>query len=338
MSDASLKSKLVEPDGAQSEEISAAAAKKARKKLAKQEALAAMSSKEKDKHDKRLAQREAMTKTNKKLKAKGKMTKKEAYKARKAELKAAKAEEKAKLSASKAPKKRQADGTPDTAEKKQKLDPLAVRCFVTGLSYRATEQHVIKHFEEVGAVSVEILRDQNTGKSNGTAFLTFETAEQAAEAGTYTGSEILKRWIKVRHCEVRENDKVRAKPGPGEKPAGCESIVMTGLPPTVEDDDLWAFFEDLEVNSISRMMDRDTGKFRGMAFIDFASTDGVDMAIKKQGQPLKGSSSYRIRYKVEKSDKAHNSGTGRIAAHNQAPKVPDWKGTRKTLDSDSDDE
>jgi len=339
MSDASLKSKPAEPDDKQPEDWATKhAARKAQHKKSKEELLAAMSGKDKEACEKRLAETVARKKENEKCKAKGQMTKKEKYKARKSELKAAKGLEKAQDGASSTSKRSNADGGPESPAKKQKLNPLAVRCFLTGLPYNATEQHIVSHFREVGPSSVEVLRDRHTGKSNGTAFATFDTAEQASEAVSYTGSEIQKRWIRVRLCEVRESDKLRANVGPGEKPADCQSIVLTGLLPTVEDDDLWTFYEDCDVQSVSRMMDTATGIFRGMAFVDFTSTDGVDMAIKKKGKALKGSSSFHIRYKVEKVENAHDSRAGKIASHNRAAKVPDWKGTRKALDSDSDDE
>ena len=39
--------------------------------------------------------------------------------------------------------------------------------------------------------------------------------------------------------------------GPGEKPDGCKSLICKGFSEAVEEDDLWAFFEDL--SSLSRV-------------------------------------------------------------------------------------
>eukprot|EP00929_Paragymnodinium_shiwhaense_P064032 TRINITY_DN3203_c0_g1_i4.p1 TRINITY_DN3203_c0_g1~~TRINITY_DN3203_c0_g1_i4.p1 ORF type:complete len:385 (-),score=152.94 TRINITY_DN3203_c0_g1_i4:285-1439(-) len=125
---------------------------------------------------------------NKQLKGKGKPTKKELYLAKKAELKA----------------KKNAAAVSNSSETKPnvKVDPRQVECFLTGLPFLATEKHIAEHFACVGVCSVDILRHADTGKAKGTAFIRFQTAEEAARAVEYgQGSTIQSRWINVRLCE-----------------------------------------------------------------------------------------------------------------------------------------
>eukprot|EP00929_Paragymnodinium_shiwhaense_P064033 TRINITY_DN3203_c0_g1_i5.p1 TRINITY_DN3203_c0_g1~~TRINITY_DN3203_c0_g1_i5.p1 ORF type:complete len:450 (-),score=199.56 TRINITY_DN3203_c0_g1_i5:140-1489(-) len=277
---------------------------------------------------------------NKQLKGKGKPTKKELYLAKKAELKA----------------KKNAAAVSNSSETKPnvKVDPRQVECFLTGLPFLATEKHIAEHFACVGVCSVDILRHADTGKAKGTAFIRFQTAEEAARAVEYgQGSTIQSRWINVRLCEVRNDG--RAPPPAvgalGAPPDGCLSIVVSKLALSVTEDDLWAFFEDCKPSTISCLMNKETGDFRGIAFVDFEDTKAVAKAGKKNGQFVAGKACF-IRYKEEKAadtketpaakqketkDAAWGSGN-RIAAHNRAPPVPKPCGKRQALDSDSDEE
>jgi len=263
----------------------------------------------------------ARAKRNEALRQKGKMTKKEKYKAAKAALKAKTLEwEQGAASKGSVPcQGLEAQALADAGM--ETLDPRAVDCFLTGLPYMASERHVQDHFAKVGPCKVELLRDSVTGKSTGKGFATFLNAEQALHASTYSGTKIQNRWIHVRLCEVRDNGKRRTNTEPGEKPEGCLSAVVT-CDKSVSEASLWKFFEDCGVIGVSRMMDKETGEFRGMAFLDFDDTTMVDKAVAKNGHSIKGKPCF-VRYKSESGgSKIHTSTDGRVAAHNRAPPVP----------------
>merc|ERR1719163_404254 len=121
-----------------------------------------------------LDQKAAREKANEKLRKKGKLTKKQKYLAAKAAKKAqAQSEQK---------EHRFNLEEALAAAKLKKLDPKAVKCFMTGLPYLASEKHVCDHFSNVGPCSVQLFHDRSTGRSNGTGFVTFATAEEALEA------------------------------------------------------------------------------------------------------------------------------------------------------------
>jgi len=275
-------------------------------------------------------------KANEKLKKKGKMTKKEKY------------------LAAKAAKKAQAQGQKKqssfnveaglAAAKLEKLDPRAVNVFMTGLPYLATEKHIAAHFSDVGPCTVQLIKDPVTSKSNGTGFATFTSAENALQASTH-GKEhkIQGRWIKLRLCEPRESGAGNKTQGPGEKPEGCLSVVIK-CDKSITEASLKRFFADCEVANVSRMMDRESGEFRGSAFMDFEDTAMVDKAVAKSGETIKGNP-VLVRYKQPKKGeekapvkKEESSTTGKVAAHNRAPPVPKPSGKAKTFDSDSDAE
>mmetsp|Transcript_96989 Transcript_96989/g.274059 ORF Transcript_96989/g.274059 Transcript_96989/m.274059 type:complete len:392 (-) Transcript_96989:73-1248(-) len=271
------------------------------------------------------ANREAM---NKALKEKGKLTKKQKYLA-------AKAAKKAQAQANEGKKERARFDVEETlaALKIKKLDPRAVSCFLTGLPYLASEEHVAAHFADVGPNKVQLLRDQGASRPNGTGFVTFTAAEHALRACTFSGSKLQGRWIKVRLCEPRDNGLLKTMDGPGVKPAGCLSAVIK-CDASVSEASLWKLFEDCQVSNISCLTDKDTGEFRGTAFMDFDDTAMVDKAVKKSGQSIKGLP-ILVRYKEELQPKVNRGG---VAPHNRAPPVPPPAGTKTTFDDASDSE
>jgi len=290
---------------------------------------------------------------NKELRKKGKLTRKEIYKANKA---AKKAWEQSQMhegivgqplttSVRLGGQRLEAEALAKAGM--AKLDPEAVECFLTGLPYMATAEHIMAHFDKIGTCTVELIRDGATGRPSGKGIARFPTAEQALKACTLSGTKIQNRWVNVRLCQPRDNGKRRdvnssmVKAGPGEKPAGCLTAVVN-CDKSVSEASLWRFFEDCHVVGVSRMMDKQTGEFRGMAFLDFEDTSMVDKAVKKNGQSVKGYPC-SVRYKYDKGGRSsavstseYQGGCGRVAPHNRAPPVPAPAGVQTTFDSDSD--
>lgn len=219
-------------------------------------------------------------------------------------------------------KKRKKDSGPPTVlmerttAEKQVTDQKAVECFLTGLAYTATEEHIKAHFKDVGPCKVQLL----DGKGRGTAFLTCPSAAQAIQACAYQGSKIHGRWINVRLCEVRsgsraQQDEADASDKPSERlisssrPEGCMSAVLTilknsaekGHTSSITEDDVWTFLQkwECEATNVNMLEGRETGACRGMAFADFEDPDMVDKVVKLSGQLLKGSKCL-IRYKMPK--------------------------------------
>merc|ERR1740121_3546475 len=265
------------------------------------------------------------------------MTKKEKYKAAKAALKAKTLEGPSGAAVSSRVPSKGLEEKALADAGMEKLNPRAVDCFLTGLPYMASERHVQQHFAKVGPCKVELLRDDATGKRTGKGFATFLTAEQALRASTYSGTQIQNRWINVRLCEVRDNGKQKTSIGPGEKPDGFLSAVVT-CDKSVSEASLWKFFEDCGVVGVSRMMDKETGEFRGMAFLDFDDTAMVDKAVAKNGSSIKGKPCF-VRFKSDAAGARKQEDTGgRVAAHNRAPPVPPPSGkATKFQESDSED-
>ena len=66
-----------------------------------------------------------------------------------------------------------------------------------------------------------------------------------------------------------------------------KKIYVGNLPYSVNEDDLKSFFGDCgNVEEVSLIKDRATGRLKGFGFVEFESKDGADAALEKNGEKL----------------------------------------------------
>jgi len=185
-----------------------------------------------------------------------------------------------------------------------------LRLFVGGLAWTVTQETLQKDFSECGEIAdCHLLMDKETGNSRGIAFITFKDEAGVQAALKYDGEDYAGRSINVA-ISNREGSKGKGKgkgkdskgkgkgkdgkgkgKGPGPKPAGCSSVVVKGLSYEVTEDDLYTVFESCGSSGPSNvkvLMDWDSGKSKGIAFVDFDDTGAVDEAMKLSETELKG--------------------------------------------------
>jgi len=176
--------------------------------------------------------------------------------------------------------------------------------FVGGLPWSAEEATVKKDFEECGEmVRFAFLTDRETGQPKGSCFIDYATTEGVKKALEFNETDYGGRTIYVREATPgnKGGDKggKKGKKGkgkgkgelrtPGEKPDGCTSVVVKNFTYSTTEDSLWKLFEGCgEISRLKLLTDRETGESKGIAFVDFASAEGVDEAIKKCNQEVEG--------------------------------------------------
>jgi len=172
--------------------------------------------------------------------------------------------------------------------------------FISGLPFDMDEEAVRNDFSGCGEIiELVMLKDKNTGQNRGLAFITFANDAAVQDALTYDGHTYGKRWINVKRAEPKGASKQPAATAGsdkkkswsvGSKPDGCTCIVMKGLSYNATEDDLLSFFKDCGggAEKIRLLKFKDTGKSRGMAFVDFESIEGVEAGMKLVGLELKG--------------------------------------------------
>lgn len=85
----------------------------------------------------------------------------------------------------------------------EKMEP---KLYVGNLSYSVTEEELREYFAQAGTVkSVALIRDRDTGRSKGFAFVEYETEEEAQKAiGMFNGTELHERTLTVNQARPRE--------------------------------------------------------------------------------------------------------------------------------------
>eukprot|EP00743_Colponemidia_sp_Colp-15_P000145 GILK01000167.1.p1 GENE.GILK01000167.1~~GILK01000167.1.p1 ORF type:complete len:256 (+),score=35.43 GILK01000167.1:62-829(+) len=187
--------------------------------------------------------------------------------------------------------------------------------YVGGLSYDANESDINSLFSDVpGLTSVRLLRTPDTQRSKGTAFVEFDTpenAERAAQAKADT--EHLGRTLKVALAQPKTfiNRPARTprfeQQGFGDRirPEGCTTVYVGNLPYTTTEEVLRELFQDCgDINSIRIAMGPD-GRPRGFAHVDFSSEDAVDKAMVKNSTDLSGRT-LTINFAFKKSGEFRN--------------------------------
>jgi len=59
-------------------------------------------------------------------------------------------------------------------------------------------------------------------------------------------------------------------------------VYVGNLPWGMEDKDVAGLFEEIEIPpSVHRVMDRESGRFKGFAFVEFSTEDAAEQAIKE---------------------------------------------------------
>jgi len=85
----------------------------------------------------------------------------------------------------------------------EKMEP---KLYVGNLSYSVTEEELREYFAQAGTIkSVALIRDRDTGRSKGFAFVEYETDEEAQKAiGMFNGTELHERTLTVNQARPRE--------------------------------------------------------------------------------------------------------------------------------------
>ncbi len=77
--------------------------------------------------------------------------------------------------------------------------------YIGNLAYTVVEEDLEQIFDQFGVVEdIKLMRDQETGRSRGFAFITFESQEQAEAAMVANGTELAGRALRVNEARRKE--------------------------------------------------------------------------------------------------------------------------------------
>ncbi|KAM7265355.1 hypothetical protein ACFE04_003038 [Oxalis oulophora] len=197
----------------------------------------------------------------------------------------------------KTPKKKDADVEMVDAKsaKKESKTPVAAPAqsggsktlFVGNLSYQVEQSDVEKFFKSAGeVVDVRFAQDPE-GNFKGFGHVEFATAEAAQKALEMNGKDLCGRGVRL------DLAKERGEFTPREARPPSQTIFVKGFDTNLGEDEIRSSLEKHfgdcgEMTRISIPKDFDSGYSKGMAYIDFTSSESLSKALELNGEELGG--------------------------------------------------
>lgn len=176
--------------------------------------------------------------------------------------------------------------------------------WVGQISYDAKAEDIREHFSQCGEITdVRLRMDRETGRSKGFAHIDFADASGKTKAMKLDGSEFMGRTIKVDNATPATPRGKDTNFGPK-----SDTVFMANLAHSLDEDGVRQAFEKFGtiVGEIRLPVNRDTGKIRGIGYVQFETADQAEAAVKGmngvsvEGRPIRtdfsgGDDSERVR-------------------------------------------
>lgn len=166
--------------------------------------------------------------------------------------------------------------------------------FVGSLSWDVDNDRLAQEFAECGeVVSANVQVDRNSGRSRGFGYVHFATVEAVEAALLLNGKEIDGRAVNIDKSLPRNSNTARENRANtfGDTQSPPSTVLFVGnLSWNLGEDQLWeAFGEHGDIKSVRVPTDRESGRPKGFAYVEFSDVDTAKKAhAAMSGQELDG--------------------------------------------------